>query len=365
LFSNNFRSTVIGAAADILWRVPGCFEVVRLLGPSYALRCLVFHDVSVTDSPFTKGMSVRISPTSFETALKFLTAYYTPVSLEEVLNAGDAQGLPDRAVLVTFDDGYASVAETAVPLCRRYGVPATCFLNAAFLDNQRLAPDNLVCYVANVHGLDTIRAAARAIRSARMPRLHSLSDVFSRLFPRISLPERELFLDALRRLAGIEENRMASAASLYLTRKQLSYLVSQGVEIGNHTYSHVNCRLLSERDCASEVDRNRVELEAITGKVLRSFSQPYGASEDLTPELVEHLKISGYKAVFLSESVANPRCADAFHLNRVSTRAERHSTLFLDLEALPRLRAVRNRLFDSRAMAAHLLGSESLCKPQE
>jgi lipid II:glycine glycyltransferase (peptidoglycan interpeptide bridge formation enzyme)/peptidoglycan/xylan/chitin deacetylase (PgdA/CDA1 family) len=332
-------------AAEALWRTPGCFGIARMLGPSYLLRCVVFHNISATDSPFTRGMSVSITPRKFEAALRFFTTHYTPVRLQDVLTDSDGRGLPPRAVLVTFDDAYASVAEWAAPLCRQFGVPAVFFVNAAFLDNQRLAPDNLVCYVANMLGMETIRAAARAVRGNETPELHSLSEVFTSFFPAISLAEREAFLEALRQLAGINESRMAEEAGLYLTTGQLRSLASFNFEIGNHTYTHVHCRSLSREEFGPQVDRNKAELEAVSGTKVRSFSQPYGSSTDLTSDLAEHLERSGHKAVFLSESVANPRGADPFHLDRVSTRAESDDTLFFEIEVLPRLRAVRNRLF--------------------
>jgi len=72
---------------------------------------------------------------------------------------------------------------------------------------------------------------------------------------------------------------------------------------------------------------------------------PYGSSKDLTPELAEHLHRSGHQAVFLSESVANPRRPDLSHVDRISTCAESDDTLFFEIEVLPRLRAVRDRLF--------------------
>ena len=78
----------------------------------------------------------------------------------------DGRGLPPRPVLVTFDDAYASVSEFAAPLCSKFGVPAVFFVNAACLDNRRLALENLVCYVANVFGMNTINAAIRSVDGA-------------------------------------------------------------------------------------------------------------------------------------------------------------------------------------------------------
>jgi peptidoglycan/xylan/chitin deacetylase (PgdA/CDA1 family) len=316
-----------------------------MLGPSYPLRCVVFHNISATESPFTRGMGVSTTPGKFEAALRFLTRHYIPVRLQDVLTDPDGRRLPSRAVLVTFDDAYASVAETAAPMCRRFGVPAIFFVNAAFLDNQQLSPDNLVCYVTNVLGIAVINAAARVVRGADTPEVHSLSEVFTDFFPTMSLAERGNFLEALRKLAGISESRMAEEARLYLTRKQLRELASFDFEIGNHTYSHVHCRSLSGEDFHQEIDRNKEELEAISGIKVRSFSQPYGSSKDLTAELAGHLERSGHRAAFLSESVANRRGADLFRLDRVSPRVEAGDSLFLDLEVLPRLRSLRDQIF--------------------
>ena len=322
-----------------------------MVGLSYSLRCVVFHNISATQSPFTAGISVNTTPQSFERTLRFLTAHYRPVRLEDVLTDCDGRGLPSRALLVTFDDAYASVAEYAAPLCKQLGVPAVFFVNAAFVDNQRLAPDNLVCYVANVLGIASINTAIRAVCGAKAAPVGSLSEVFGIFLPALSLAERETFLEVLRELAGISERRTAQKAGLYLTAEQLRGLKSFDFELGNHTYTHTYFRSLSRHDFAPEIDRNKEELESMSGTNVRSFSQPYGSSKDLSSELRDHLKISGHRAVFLSESVANPRRPDLFRLDRVNSRANTDKRLFFEVEVLPRLRAIRNQIFQNAAEA--------------
>ncbi len=328
--------------------MPGSFEIARVFGPSYSLRCVVFHNISAEQSPFTTGMNVNTTPGDFEAALRFLTKHYTPVRLEDVLADVDGNVLPPRPILVTFDDAYASVVEVAAPLCKKFAVPAIYFVNAAFLNNQRLAADNLLCYVGNVQGMKTINAAAHTLRRAEIPELNTLSEVFGSFLPSLTVQEREEFLEAVRRLAGIHECRLAEEAALYMTTEQLCALRSFDFEIGNHTYSHVHCRLMLQKEFGGEIDGNKAELEALSGTKVRSFSQPYGSSTDLTPELVSHLELSGHQAVFLSESVANRRGADLMHLNRVNPRVDGDDSFFLDLEVLPRLRAVRDKIWRGR-----------------
>ena len=322
-----------------------------MVGLSYSLRCVVFHNISATPSPFTAGISVNTTPQSFERTLRFLTAHYHPVRLEDVLTDCDGRGLPSRALLVTFDDAYASVAECAAPLCKQLGVPAVFFVNAAFVGNQRLAPDNLICYVANVLGIAIINTAIRTVCSDKAASVNSLSEVFGTFLPSLSLAQREAFLEVLRELAGFNESRAAQQAGLYLTAEQLRGLKSFDFEIGNHTYTHTYFRSLSQQDFAPEIDRNREELESLSGTNVRSFSQPYGSSKDLNSELRDHLKRSGHCAVFLSESVANPRRPDLFHLDRINSRAENDKSLFFEIEVLPRLRAIRNKIFQNAAKA--------------
>ncbi|HEX4004995.1 MAG TPA: polysaccharide deacetylase family protein [Acidobacteriaceae bacterium] len=350
----------MAAVGTALWRMPASFGFARILGQSYSLRCVLFHAVATGETPFTAGMRVSVTPKDFESALRFLTAHYTPVRLDDVLTNCDGRGLPPRALLLTFDDAYASVVDYAAPICRQYGVPAVFFVNAAFLDNQRLAPDNLVCYVANMLGMGTINAAARAVPGYETFEMQSLDQVFGLFFPAISLAQRTVFLDALRQLAGISENRMASEAQLYLSSAQLRTLNSFDFEIGNHTYTHTHCRSFSQQDFSSEIDRNKLELETLSGTTVRSFSQPYGSSSDVTPELTDHLERSGHRAVFLSESVANPQNADLFRLDRISTCAESDDAMFFEIEVMPRLRAIRNRFFHqpapSRAVHSHPVG---------
>jgi peptidoglycan/xylan/chitin deacetylase (PgdA/CDA1 family) len=337
------RRAALNTVAGTVWYLPGCFTLAKLLGPRYSLRCVLFHNVSDKESPFTKGLGVTTTRDNFEAALRFLTRHYTPVGLHDVLT--DAGPLPPRPVLVTFDDAYASVCEVAAPLCKKFGVPAVFFVNAAPLDNRELALDNLVCYVANIFGVETVSAAANAVNGFEKVELRSLSQVFAYLLPALSLQGRQVFRAALLQLTRSTEHDLAGEASLYLTSQQLRDLAAFDFEIGNHTYTHVNCRSLLREDFSQEIDKNRKLLEAISGKTVRSFSVPYGSSTDLTADLVAHLRRSGHEAVFLVESLANRPRMDRFRLNRVSINAGSDAVLFSEIEVLPRLRAVRNSLF--------------------
>src|ERR1700723_58948 len=46
----------LNLAGRLLWHLPGRFAIASLLGTRRSLRCVLFHDVSDTESFFTKGL---------------------------------------------------------------------------------------------------------------------------------------------------------------------------------------------------------------------------------------------------------------------------------------------------------------------
>lgn len=347
--------------AKACYRAPGPFKLVRLLGSDYFLRCVVFHHISAEDSPFTRGINVRTSPAEFENALQFIAANYTPIRLDDLL-ASDAQHLPARPILVTFDDAYASVVNIAVPLCKKYDVPSVFFVNAAFVDNQRLAADNLVCYAASTQGMAALNTAAREVTDEHNADYRSVTEVFRDLFPRLTLVQRRTFAETLRKILGIDETRLAEEFRLYLSSSELRTLASFDCEIGNHTYSHVHCRKLYKDEFAEEIDRNKAALESVSGTKVRAFSQPYGSSVDLTAELSAHLAATGHRVAFLSESVANSR-GSGLVFDRINPQTKDDAALFSDIEVLPRLRAARNRML-SRPRTSPESGVDGQSEPR-
>ena len=86
---------------------------------------LLYHHLAAeADGPLT------ISARQFEAQIKALTeAGYTGVSLEQLVDYVEkGTELPDKPVVITFDDGYASNYEIAYPILQNYGMKATIFV---------------------------------------------------------------------------------------------------------------------------------------------------------------------------------------------------------------------------------------------
>lgn len=335
-----WSSSLLSLPGRVLWRGPLPFQMAKLFGPPYSLRSLVFHDISDGLSPFTRGLGVSIAPEEFERIINFVCRYYSPLQLKDYIDNRAKGSLPERPILITFDDAYASVARNAAPILQKCKVPAVFFVNSGLVGNRELATDNLLCYVANVRGVETLRSLARPFATSRNIRLDSLEDVLDNLFPAMSQRQVAGLRERLVSAAGLSSANLAEQANLYVSAEQLRTLTSSGFEIGSHTTSHVFCRTLTPTELDLEIDDNNKNLKVITGANVTTFSVPYGGPADFTKELAERLRSSGHETVFLARDRANSATTDLYRLNRINIHSGTEARLFGEIEVLPRLRSL-------------------------
>ena len=93
---------------------------------------LLYHHVDSATPP-----STSISPEDFRIHLEYLRdngfSVITLDTMVESLRKGE--DLPDKAVAITFDDGYSSIYATAYPMLEEFGFPFTLFLSTGPVDN--------------------------------------------------------------------------------------------------------------------------------------------------------------------------------------------------------------------------------------
>lgn len=91
--------------------------------PRRGAAVLMYHAVDHS------GWKLSIPPLRFAAQMRYLARRHSVVPLSDVIlhSKGEKQ-LPDRAVAITFDDGYHDLVMHVLPILRTYNIPATLFL---------------------------------------------------------------------------------------------------------------------------------------------------------------------------------------------------------------------------------------------
>lgn len=94
---------------------------------------LMYHEISA--SPDTAFGRLAVTPQAFETQLKSLVKNGFTTFTASAIAAALATGtpLPERAVALTFDDGFADFHERVLPLLRQHGCTATLFVTTGWI----------------------------------------------------------------------------------------------------------------------------------------------------------------------------------------------------------------------------------------
>lgn len=96
------------------------------VGPLIPILC--YH--SISDEPRDGALRWSVSPGLFDEQMSLLRdrghTTLTVRAYSEALRGG--LPMPPRPVLITFDDGFADLATTALPILQRYGLTATAYV---------------------------------------------------------------------------------------------------------------------------------------------------------------------------------------------------------------------------------------------
>lgn len=91
------------------------------------VRVLAYH--SVDDSPEYCSASINVTPALFDRQMGYVSKNYNVITLDDVAAFSEGkQTLPERAVVITFDDGYRNNLKFAAPILEKHGLVAHFFV---------------------------------------------------------------------------------------------------------------------------------------------------------------------------------------------------------------------------------------------
>jgi len=313
----------------------------RAAFPVPSLSVVTFHRLAdpAPSDPFDPDV-VDATPDQFRRQLELLSRHGTPIGLEALLAAFEGQRLPPNPLLVTFDDGYRSCVDVALPILLDVGVPATFFIATAFPGAGRLYWWEKVSAI--------VRRARRRVATLSYP--HEL---------RLDAGDpntRRAIDDLIKNTAGLDVDRLLDAVceafdvawdpaieasharSVIMGWDDIRTIAAAGMDVESHTRWHRVLETLDARQLRDELVGSRHDLETALGRPVRAISYPVGRPP---PAHVRRaVAEAGYRVGFTNVAGSNlvwPRGlhVDRFALHRQSAERTRSDALFLTQLALP------------------------------
>ncbi len=276
------------------------------------LSILIFHRVLPARDPLFPD---EIDAQTFDRQMAFVTQAFTVLTLGQALTLRAAGALPARALVITFDDGYADNAEIALPILLRHGLKATFFVASGFLDGGRMFNDSVIESLRHARG-DCIDLAEFGLGRHDLSTVRERRGAIDVLLPKFKysgLREREALLERLASLAGFPELRR----DLMMRSEQVVGLHRAGMEIGGHTVRHPILRITPDDEAEAEIADGRARLQALIDAPVEVFAYPNGRPmQDYDSRHVEMVRRAGFRgAVSTARGVASP-ASDCHQLPR-------------------------------------------------
>lgn len=243
----------------------------------------------------------------FRSQLEFLCRHYTLISQGELVAAiHNGTSLPERAAMITFDDGLRNNFSVALPILRELGAPATVFLTVDLVGSKEILwVDELYLLLrqAAEQGISPELRNWAACEHFRAGRVWQAYEITVEDLKRSCMAERTSELNRLRNNNPVAPDKRRKDFEL-LTWEEVKAMYRTGlVEFGVHTATHRIVSELDEGEWEREIVAPRKKLEENVGPGIASFCFPNGRPNvDFRPEHLDLLKKAGYACAFTTES---------------------------------------------------------------
>lgn len=278
------------------------------------LRILAYHRIAeFKDTPAGACPNISATPSGFLHQMRHLAKHYRVVSMPEVLEAVERNTpLPDRAVLITFDDAYSDFGDVAWPILKQLRLPATLFVPTAYPDHPELKFwwERLYQAFAQTTRSELRDSPLGPLSLAKPDQRRRSLLAIVQYVPTRPYDAAMKMVDTVCAQLVDHPVKGPSVLSWY----QLRQLASDGVTLGSHTKTHPIMTQISSRQIREEIRQSQEDLKREIGFALPIFCYPNGDHNEAVTKL---LRAEGISLAFTVLSGENHlESADLLRLRR-------------------------------------------------
>jgi peptidoglycan/xylan/chitin deacetylase (PgdA/CDA1 family) len=238
------------------------------------LLILCYHGVSMYDEHEWGGP--YISREALRRRMELVArARCNVLPLSEAVQRLRNRSLPDRAVVITFDDGFHDFFSAAFPIVESFGYPVTLYLTTYYVEFNRPVFDPMCSYLLwkgrHKQKLEwaSVLSAPVALDDAGRERAIAMLKQFA-ISRKLSGREKDELLCQLAGRLDIDYEELCRRRVMHLiTPTEARELAARGVDLQYHTHRHRVYR--SRERMFAELQDNRRRLVTFTSNEPRHF----------------------------------------------------------------------------------------------
>ncbi len=302
------------------------------------LTVIMYHyvrDLKRSRFPEIKGLDFRL----FVEQIEYLRRHYRFVTSEQVARSLDgSEPLPDKAVLLTFDDAYIDHYTYVFPFLNRLSIQGSFYVPVKAVSENTVLDVNKIHFTLagqldKAYLVRTIKSLLDRLRTdhaiepfedlvqkfAKASRYDTAEVMLIKNVLQHGLPLEirsrvadELFVQTI----GMDE--ASFSRELYMSTEQVKTMLRHGMHIGCHGYNHFWWNKMDRAAVENEIDRSLwYLLEVGVSQDLWTACYPYGSYDD---QAIEILKDRRCKFALTTEvGVANLQRDNRYKLPRLDT----------------------------------------------
>jgi peptidoglycan/xylan/chitin deacetylase (PgdA/CDA1 family) len=261
-----------------------------ILGYHRISSCLVAFD------------EICVSPENFAEHLHELRKRTHPIRLSELVQYLRDGSLPEKAVAITFDDGYADNLYTAKPLLEKYEIPATVFICTGYMGKEfwwdeleRLVfsseTDPRTLYLQADGKKFEYPPANESSKTGNPALRHEFCRALYQFLVSLDVEDQNDAMGLIRSWSEVSSIGISTPRAM--REDELLQLVDGGlIELGAHTKHHPMLPQLSLERQREEIHSSKKDLEILLGKKIMGFSYPNGRATNDAKQIVREMGFS-------------------------------------------------------------------------
>ena len=289
------------------------------------LTLLLYHGVTASESEGIENFSGKhISAQEFEEHIKHISENCNVLSMDDIVELHkNNQPYPDRAVAVTFDDGFENNHSVAVPILEKYNCPAVFYITAGIIETEIMFWVDKIEDCINRCQHDSINIQLDEMRSfdirTNEEKIDAVNEIKS-YCKKATSAEKNRVIDEVIAKSGITPAVRDTDNYKKMSWQQVREIHEhQLFTIGGHSMYHDVLSSLPENELRKDIKDSIDLLSEKCGDQIVHYAYPEGQEEHYNQLVIDVLKENG---VICSPSAIsgvnqNPEEYDLFNLRRI------------------------------------------------